>query len=460
MEQKKEAMKWIDQHQQEISIQSNQIWHYAELPMLEYKSSRILANELEKMRFKVERGAAGMPTAFVATYGEGEPVIGFLAEYDSLPGLSQKAVPYKEPLIEGTPGHGCGHNLLGVGATAAAMAVKHIIEKYKLKGTVKLFGTPNEENDIGKVFMARDSLFSNLSAALDWHPADVTMVALFGSHAIHNFKVTFYGKTAHAGWGPWDGISALDGVELMNIAVNYLREHVKPTVRMQYVITNGGDVPNVVPDVATAWYNCRDTTFEGSEEIYKRILKIAEAAALATDTKYKVEFLTAIHELLTMEKTSEIMQKNLELVGPPGFTNEEQEYARKVQKELGIEEQGLHDEILPLMIPKEGSSGGGTDVAEVSWHAPVLRMIAACHPLSAPPHSWAYVCTGGMSIGHKGMVVAAKTMATTAIDLLTQPELLEKVRAEWKEKTKGKPYKSPLPPEAKPPVLPEPEAAN
>jgi aminobenzoyl-glutamate utilization protein B len=456
LEQKKEAIKWIDQHKQQLIRLSDQIWKYAELPMLEYKSSRLLAKEMEKMGFRVERGVAGMPTAFVAIYGEGQPIIGFLAEYDSLPGLSQKKVPYKEPIVEGAPGHGCGHNLLGVGAASAAMAVKHIMDKYHLKGTIKLFGTPNEENDIGKLFMAREGIFNGLSAALDWHPESITEVALGGSHAIHNFKVTFYGKATHAGMNPWDGRSALHGVELMNTAVNFMREHMKPTVRIQYIITKGGEVPNVVPDVATVWYNCRDITFEGSEEVYQRILKIAEAAALATDTEYESTLLTAIHQLLVLKKSSEIIQKNLEKVGAPGFTAEEQEFARKVQIALGIEQNGLHDHIEPLKLPEMGFGGGGTDVSEVSWNAPVLRMNAACFPLGVPGHSWAVACTSGMSIGHKGMLVAAKTLATTSLDLLIQPELLGKVRAEWKELTKGKKYKNPLPLNSKPPVLPEP----
>jgi len=456
-EQKRDAVQWIDANKTLLTSLSDAIWEYAELPMLEYKSSRLLADALEKQGFRVERGVAGMPTAFVASYGEGKPEIGFLAEYDALPRLSQKPVPYQEPLIEGEPGHGCGHNLLGVGGTAAAMAVKHVMEKYALRGTVKLFGCPNEENDIGKVFMAKEGLFNSLSAALDWHPADVTAAALSGSHAIHNFLVSFTGKTAHAGGDPWDGKSALDGVEIMNIAVNYLREHVLPTVRIQYAVVDGGKVPNVVPAEAAAWYNCRDVTLEGSERVLERIKKIAEAAAMATDTKVEVKMLTAIHELCVLPESTEVLQKNLEWVGPPGFGPEEVEFARKVQRELGLPERGLHDAIIPLTAPETGFGGGGTDVAEVSWNAPVLRMAAACHPLGSPGHSWAIVCTGKTSIGHKGMLTAARAMAATGIELLTQPETLANVREEWEKVTQGKPYQSPLPPDAKPPVEPEPE---
>ena len=458
---KDEAFRWVDQNKDRIISWNDKIWEYAELPMEEYQSSRLLADALEKEGFQVERGVAGMPTAFIATFGSGEPVLGFLAEYDSLPGLSQKAVPFKEPLVEDGPGHGCGHNLLGVASTAAAMAMKYVMETRKLSGTIKLFGCPNEENDIGKTFMAKEGFFNSLSAAVDWHPGDGNFVPLGGSHAIHNFTVTFRGKTAHAGGDPWDGRSALDGIEIMNVAVNYLREHVKPTVRIHYVVTSGGKVPNVVPDYAVAWYNCRDVTIEGSEEIYKRIQKIAEAAAIASETQVEVKLLTAIHELVVLEKSSRIMQQNLELVGPPQFTTEDQEFARKVQRTLGIEQAGLHDRIIPLRPPgNEGFGGGGTDVAEVSWNAPVLRLSIASEAIGGPGHSWAVVCTGSTPIAHKAIITTAKVLSATMLDLLTQPKLLAEVRAEWKEKTKGKPYRSYLPADAKPLVVPEPKRGS
>jgi aminobenzoyl-glutamate utilization protein B len=452
---KQAVFAWVDEHQRTLTDLTDRVWQFAELPMEEYKSSRLLADALEKDGFTLTRGVAGMPTSFVATYGSGEPVLGFLAEYDALPGLSQKTVPHQEPLLEGAPGHGCGHNLLGVGAVSAAMAVRHAIEQYGLKGTIKLFGTPNEENDIGKVFMARAGVFDGLSAAVDWHPGAATAVSLGGSHAIHNFRVTFRGKTAHAGADPWDGKSALDGVEVMNVMVNFLREHVRPTVRIQYVVTDGGKVPNVVPDFAVAWYNCRDVTLEGSEAVFQRITKIAQAAAMATETEVEVKLLTAIHELVVLEKSSAIVQRNLELVGPPRFTPEEQEFARQVQRAVGAEPRGLPEAIAPLRMPRGGFGGGGTDVAEVSWNAPVLRLSATTQPPGAPGHSWAVVCTGSSSIGHKGMLVAAKALGATGLDLMTDPALLQQVRAEWTQVTGGKPYRSPLPPDATPPVVAE-----
>ncbi len=453
---KKVAFAWIDSNPEMITGMNDKIWEYAELPMEEYRSSRLLAGELDKQGFTVKHGVAGMPTAFVATYGSGNPILGFLAEYDALPGISQKRVPYQEPLVEGSSGHGCGHNMLGVGATVAAMAVKQAMGKCNLKGTIRVYGCPNEENDIGKVFMAKEGMFNDLDAAVDWHPSHTTNVPIGGSHAIHNFMVYFRGRAAHAGNEPWKGISALDGLECMNIMVNYLREHVEPSVRIQYAIVEGGKVANIVPDYAAAWYNTRDITLEGSEAVFEKVKKIGEAAAMATGTEVKIQMLTAIHQLLVLPESSEIMQKNLELVGPPQFSAADQEFARSVQRSLGNTEHGLSTEIRPIEQFRHAVfGGGGTDVAEVSWNAPVLRLNVASYPLGVPEHSWAIVCTGSHAIAHKGMQVAAKTLSATVLDLMTQPELLLEVQAEWKKITKGKSYRTPLPPDAVPPVVPE-----
>jgi aminobenzoyl-glutamate utilization protein B len=308
--------------------------------------------------------------------------------------------------------------------------------------------------------MAREGLFDSLSAALDWHPGSKTQVSIESSNAMNSFMVSFKGKTAHSAGDPWNGRSALDAVELMDIAANFLREHVKPTVRIHYVILKGGKVPNVVPDEAEVWYFVRDLDRKGVEEVYQRLLKIAQAAALATETDCKINLITGVHRLLPLPKSAEIMQKNLEMVGSPGFTEEEHEFARQVQKALGKEEKGLHDKVESLKPPEKEWGGGSTDVAEVSWITPTLRMNAATCPLESPGHSWTIVCTSGSTIGHKGTLVAAKTLAATALDLLTQPKLLEQMRAEWKELTKDYKYKSPLLPDSKPPILPEPEEEN
>jgi aminobenzoyl-glutamate utilization protein B len=453
---KDEAISWVEENKTELIRISDALWRYAETAMLEYKSSRLLISELEKAGFKIEKDVAGMPTAFIATYGEGKPVIGILAEYDALPGLSQKAVPYKEPLKSGAPGHGCGHNLFGSASVGAAIAVKHIMEKEKLPGTIRLYGTPAEETLIGKVWMARDGYFDDLDCALVWHPNTKNQVTYASSNAMNSFTVTFHGKAAHAASDPWHGRSALDAVELMNIAANFLREHVKPTVRIHYAITETGKVPNVVPDKATVWYYVRDLKREGVKEVYNRLLKIAEAASLATETTYETHLIAGIYHTLGLKSGAEIMYKNLELIGPPKFTKQEQEFAKRIQKECGKSEKGISEKIEPFKAPEPSWGGGSTDVADVSWITPTISMGTACVPEDVPWHSWAVVASSGSSIGHKGMLLAAKTIAATAIDFLTKPELLEEVRKEWEEKTEGITYKCAVPKDQPPPVLPEP----
>ena len=454
---KKEAISWVEENKAELIKISDTLWSYAETAMLEYKSSRFLISELEKAGFKVERNVAGMPTAFIATYGKGKPIIGILAEYDALPGLSQKAVPYKDPIKPGAPGHGCGHNLFGAASVGAAMAVKYVMEKEKLPGTIRLYGCPAEETLVGKVWMARDGYFNDLDCALVWHPGTKNQVSYGSSSAMNSFTVTFYGKSSHAAGAPWEGRSALDAVEIMDVAANFLREHVKPTVRIHYAIIETGKVPNVVPDKATVWYYVRDVDRKGVEEVYNRLLKIAKAASLATETTYEVHLLSGVYNYLGLKTGAEIKYENLKLVGPPKFTPEDQKFAKRIQKECGKTEKGLSDKIEPFKPPEPSWGGGSTDVADVSWITPTITMNTACAPLNIPWHSWAVVASAGSDIGHRGMIVAAKTLAATAIDFLMKPELLKKVRKEWKEKTKGLTYKCAVPKDVPPPVLPEPK---
>lgn len=451
---KKEALAWLDAHMPELSEINRALWSYAEVAMEEYRSSELLSSYLEKNGFRVTRGVAAMPTAFVAEYGSGEPVIGILAEYDALPGLSQDAVPEKRPLEEGAPGHGCGHNVFGTASTAAAVALKHVIEKKGLRGTVKLFGCPAEETVVGKVFMARDGVFDGLSCCIQWHPSSANGVSLGSSNAMNQFEVEFFGKTAHAAGDPWHARSALDAVELADIGLNYLREHLKPTARIHYVILDGGGAPNVVPDYARAWYYVRDIDRESVEKDYQRVLQIIEGAALMTQTTYKVRFISGVHEMLPNRAGNEVVYSNLLLIGPPSFTEEEQEYARKIQENLGVETEGLKTTIEPFRLPQRSWGGGSTDVAEVSWLTPTTSLGIAFKPTGTPGHHWAAVACGGMSVGHKAMITAAKVMAATACDFLTVPEIIPRMRKEWEEKTKGKPYVSPLPPDLKPPVKP------
>jgi aminobenzoyl-glutamate utilization protein B len=449
---KEEAFEWLDENRPELSKISDKIWRLAEIAMEEFESAEVLASYLEKMGFKVERGASGMPTAFVAVYGSGEPVIGILAEYDALPGLSQDAVPYKKPLEEGKPGHGCGHNIFGTASTAAAAAMKEVMEKRGLSGTIKLFGCPAEETVVGKVFMARDGVFNGLSCCIQWHPSSENGVSLGSSNALNQFEVEFFGKTAHSAGGPWEGRSALDAVELTNVGLNYLREHLKPTARMHYVILDGGGAPNVVPDYARGWYYVRDIDREHVEKDYERVLKIIEGAALMTETTYKVKFISGVHEMLSNRAGCEVVYSNLMLVGPPQFSEEEQAFAKEIQKNLEVEEQGLKTKIEPFKLPQRSWGSGSTDVAEVSWLTPTTALGTAMAPVGCPWHHWAEVACGGMSIGHKAMITAAKVMAASGLDFLAHPEIMQKMRKEWEEKKKGKEYKSPLPPDLKPPV--------
>lgn len=444
-EPKEEAIRWIEEHKSLLVDLSDKIWNYAEIGLEEFKSSKLLADVLEEAGFRVERGVAGMPTAFVATYGEGEPIIGLLAEYDALPGLSQKVSSTKEPLKEGAPGHGCGHNLLGVGCVGAALAVKEVLAAHPNSGTIKLFGCPAEETLIGKVYMVKYGLVDELSAALTWHPSSVTKVSNRSSLAMNSFWVEFRGKTAHGAGDPWNGRSALDAVELMNYGVNMMREHMELTSRIHYVITDGGKAPNVVPDYARVWYYVRNADREKVDKLYQRVLNIAKGAALATDTTYQVNLITGVYNTLVNDTGVKIMHKNLELVGQPRFSPEEIGFAKEIQKATGKPEVGLADEIEPIKEPPKLVGGGSSDVADVSWITPTVSLNVATNPKGTPGHSWATVASSSSTMGHKGMLVAAKTLAATAIDLLYDGELLKQMREEWKEKTRGFTYKSSLP---------------
>ncbi|MBN2408598.1 MAG: amidohydrolase, partial [Candidatus Aminicenantes bacterium] len=398
---KKEVLAWVDAASPELARLNDEIWRAAEVAMEEYRSAEALASYLEKMGFAVERGVAGLPTAFVGVYGSGQPVIGFLAEYDALPGLSQETVTFKKPVKEGASGHGCGHNIFGVASTAAAVAVKEVMARHGIPGTIKLFGCPAEETVEGKVFMAREGVFEGLSCCIQWHPSSQNAVSLDSSNALNQFELEFFGRTAHSAGDPWHGRSALDAVELTDIGLNFLREHLKPTARIHYVIQQGGGAPNVVPDYARAWYFVRDIDRETLEKDYERVLEIIDGAAKMTGTTYKVHFKSGVHETLANRAGSEVVYSNLLLTGAPAFTVEEQSFAREIQKNIGVEEKGLSTKIEPFCQPEKSWGGGSTDVAEVSWLTPITSLGVAFTPIGTPGHHWAAVACGGMSIGHK-----------------------------------------------------------
>ncbi len=439
----------------EIETLALALWRHAETALREAESAALLAGVLEREGFAVARGVAGMPTAFVARWGEGRPAIGILAEYDALPGVGNAAAPRREPRADGVAsGHGCGHNLFGAASVAAAVAVKRAMAEQGLGGSVRLYGTPAEETLVGKVYMAREGLFDDLDAALEWHPATETGVRNQPGRAMNNFTVEFFGQAAHAAVDPWNGRSALDAAELMNYGVNLMREHIRETTRIHYVIPDAGEAPNVVPEYAKVWYYVRDVDRPAVERYYDRILKIAEGAALGTATRHQVTLITAVHETLLNRTLQEAVQANLEAVGPVVYSPEEQAFARELQRFLGVEEKGFEGAVKPLAAGPEPVSGGSTDVAEVSYIVPTVGVSVTTAAAGVPWHSWATTACHGTSAGVKGAVKAAQVLALTGIDLLTRPDLVAAARAEFLEKTGGRPYRSPIPADQKPP-LPE-----
>ena len=353
---------FLESYQKRMAEIAKAIWEYAELGLEEVRSSAMLAKELEAHGFRVTRGVAQMPTAFEAAFGEGKPVIGIIAEYDALPGLSNHAIPYKSPITEGAPGHGCGHNLFGTASAAAAIALKQVIEKYRLPGTIKLFGTPAEEVCIGKPYMAREGCFEGVDAFLDWHPDENTTAYYRTCNAYASVRFTFHGQSAH-GNKPWLGRSALEAAELMGAAVNFLRGHMDPgkppdgAATINYTYTNCGQYPNVIPDLAEAWYIYRIPARTDLEAIHERILKCAKGAAIATETEWEAKILTGTHELIPNERMAELLSENLQQIGPPQFNQEEERFAKELHRTYQTPFQGLSSENPPALGRLERSNG-------------------------------------------------------------------------------------------------------
>lgn len=448
---KKLLIDHIEQQRSEMIAISDSIWALAEVAFEEKGSSALLAKYAEDNGFKVTRGVAGMPTAFVATYGSGNPVIGILGEFDALPGISQKAQPTKAPLNKGAAGHGCGHNLFGTASLGAAIAIKKMIESGELKGTVRFYGTPAEEKYFGKIWMVEAGLFDDLDVCLDWHPGPETKADVQSSLALVDFIVEFHGQAAHAAGDPWNGRSASDALELYTTGINYYREHVKPTVRIHYHIQDGGQVVNVVPDYSKLWVRVRDTKREGLAPVYEHVKRMAEGAAIMANVDHEVSLVSGIYELLVNRTGGTAMQKNLEMLGEITYTPEEIAFAKKIQEAVNKPTAGIDSKIKPLEETKEHPGGGSTDVGDVSWVVPTIRMTAAVAPKDTPWHSWAVVACGGMSIGHKGMLQASKALGMTMIDMFNDPKLVEEVKAEFKKRKGDHQYKAMIP-EGGPPV--------
>lgn len=456
-QQKQYALDWLSRPEvvQEFGRISDAIWSYAELGLQEHKSSALLIKTLEEAGFEVKTGLAGMPTCFVARWGSGRPVIGILAEYDALPMLSQKGrVPEQEPVVPGAPGHGCGHNLMGAAATAAAMAVKRSMEEHNLPGTIKLFGSPAEEMLVSRPYMVRAGLFEGVDAVINNHASAGfdTGYGIRGS-ALYSVIFTFEGKTAHSAGSPWSGRSALDAVEIMNVATNYLREHLHFTYRMHYVILEGGEAPNVVPDRASVWYFLRNTD-ERLEAMYERVVNCAKGAALATGTELTdVRVIAAVHQSHHNKALAELAWKNIKLVGMPDWSKEEHEFARALQRELGKEEKGMPTKVGELKKPSAVFTGGpSSDHGDVTLIAPTATIRFPGSVGGAIGHHWSTVACGRGSTASKGLNAGAKAIAATAIDLLIDPALLQKARAEFEDYAKSHPYKSFLPSDAEPPL--------
>lgn len=450
---KQDAWSWIDSQTTVLETANQNIWSYAEIGLAETKSSKELQDLLVEHGFSVEAGVAGMPTAFVATYGNSGPVIGILAEFDALPGVSQAASP--TPTLGPNPeaGHACGHSVFGVGSTGAALAIKELIAAGSFDGTVKLYGTPAEETGIGKVYMLRAGYFKDDDVILNWHPSDRNRASYGNTKAIANVKFRFRGSAAHASAMPWSGASALDAVELMSAGVNYMREHIKPDARIHYVITKGGGQPNVVPPEAEVWYYIRADTFEDVTGYFEWVSEIARAAAIMSRTELEeIEVQSEIHEMITVRALSEQTHKNLTAIGAPKWEEHEVAFARTTQMEfqdpfgrtISDETPALATHIQPLPDAPTPARAS-TDVGDISWFVPIGGLGVASYGYGLPTHSWPVVAATGTTIGTKALVTAAKTITATAIDLYTDPEFMERVKADWRKSRGDAPFKTLIP---------------
>ena len=410
---------------------AKQIWGFAEVGYQEEKSSALLQSGLAAAGFTIQKGVAEIPTAFVATWGTGKPVIGILGEFDALPGLSQDAQPMKKPLVENGAGHGCGHNLFGTASMAAAIAIKDWLVASKASGTIRFYGTPAEEGGSGKVYMVRAGLFSDVDSVITWHPGDRNQVSTETSLANITGKFRFKGISAHAAAAPERGRSALDGVEAMDYMVNMMREHVPSDTRIHYVITRGGQAPNVVPDFAEVYYYARQADMRILSDVWDRIVAASKGAAMGTGTTVELELTGAVWNLLPNDTLIEVQHRNLEKVGGFSYTAEEAAFATQLQKTMDNPKLPSLDSTKVVQPLTRGTGGGAsTDVADVSWNVPTVQLSAATFVPGTAGHSWQAVAAGGTSIGAKGMLVAAKTMALTAIDLYTDPTIIAKAKAE------------------------------
>jgi aminobenzoyl-glutamate utilization protein B len=468
-----DLVQWLEANQKTFTDLSDSVWGFAEIGYKEVKSSALLIKVLEDEGFTVERGVAEIPTAFVASYAKGAgPIIGILGEFDALPGLSQDCVPYRKPLVNGAPGHGCGHNLLGVAGIAAVFALKQALDAGVLEGTLRYYGCPAEEGGAGKAFMVKAGLFDDVDVCLGWHPDSVNSTLWANFLANYRVGFKFHGKPAHAAADPYNGRSALDAVELMNVGVNYLREHMIPGARVHYVITNGGGTaPNVVPAEAASLYSVRAPRTDQLDPLFERVKAIARGAALMTGTELDIELYSGMSNLLLNETVNNVLQKKMEETDAPKFSEEDRKFAKEISRTIpsnsfeeaavtygldagvigAMKDSLLHEGVLPA-YKSEIVQPGSTDVGDVSWVVPTGQIGTACMAIGTPGHSWQTVAQGRMGIGHKGMLCAAKVLALGAAEFMQNPELVRKAQTEFKERRASSNYVSPIPDGLKPPL--------
>lgn len=472
---KDSALEILDQKKEGLFLLSDELWDHPEIGFHETFATDLYCQTLTQEGFLVEQNLAGIKTAFSGTFGTGGPTIGFLGEFDALPGLSQEAgITEKRAVTEGGAGHGCGHNLLGIGSLAAAIAVKQYLQETGIPGTVKFFGCPAEEGGSGKGFMARAGVFDGLDLAFSWHPADVNVVSSESSTANYQICYHFHGISSHAALAPEAGRSALDALELMNIGVQFLREHIPVSSRIHYAITNtGGNAPGVVQPYAEAMYLIRSPELQQVKELFERVNNIAKGAAMMTGTTVDIEFVKACSNTVLNGTLLQVMQKNLEDIPSDFFTQEDRDLAGKIAatysgdsyfEELlaSIEDPSLREKIaadrgnplhsIVMPYPKEQQGFVSSDVGDVSWNCPVAQISTTTMPAGTPMHSWQSVAVGKSSMAHKGMLYAAKVMAASAIDTLENPDLITRAKEEFTRRTGGHAYVSPIPPEVKPRV--------
>lgn len=440
-----DVLRGVEAHGPRFGQISRQIWENPELGWHEYKSAALLKEELRGAGFRITENVAGLPTAFTAEWGSGAPVIGIIGEYDALPGLSQMDVPEKRPRVAGAPGHGCGHNLFGAGSAMAAIAVKEQLIARKLSGTIRFYGTPYEEGGAGKVYMIRAGAFADTSVVLAWHPADANQADDNTWLANVKADVRFSGRAAHAAGSPDAGRSALDAVEVMTHAVNLLREHVPQETRMHYVITNGGAAANIVPDTAALSIIVRHPDLKTLEGLWERVMNCAQAGALATGTSVEIEIAAGYANIVPNSVLRDLLDRNLRITGGVTYTPEEAAFAEKVRQTVGAGALPPLDSVSKVQAPRTALSSVSTDVGDVSWVTPTGHLMAATFPAGVPFHSWQSTACAGTEIGRKGMMVAAKTLALSAVELFQNPALVKQARAAFDSKMAGQKYRSLIP---------------